>query len=200
MVFLVKVHHGIGAGIIIDREIFQGDGGFAGEIGHVVVVHDGGAMCRCGKRGCLETVASAQALIRQAKQLVKEHPDCGLPHDARDINLEAIDEAFRAGNPSVRGLVLKTADYIGMAVANMVGILNIQKVVLEGDMTRFGAPWLDKVRSVMMDYSLDRPLEETRVEFGQLGENAVLLGAAAVFANNYSYLFTQPAIPARLTR
>jgi len=197
---LVKVHHGIGAGIIIDREIFQGDGGFAGEIGHVVVVHDGGAMCRCGKRGCLETVASAQALIRQAKQLAMEHPDCGLPHDARDVNLESIDKAFRAGDPSVRELVLKTADYIGMAIANMVGILNIQKVILEGDMTRFGPPWLDKVRSVMMDYSLDRPLEDTRVEFGQLGENAVLLGAAAVFANNYSYLFTQPAIPARSTR
>lgn len=186
---LVKVHHGIGAGIIIDREIFQGDGGFAGEIGHVVVVPNGGVMCRCGKRGCLETVASAQALIRQARELVTEHPDCGLPHDIREIKLDVIEAAFKAGAPRVHDLVLKTADYIGMAVANVVGILNIQKVVLEGDMTRFGAPWLDKVRTVMMEYSLDRPLEDTQVEFGQLGENAVLLGAAAVFANNYSYLF-----------
>jgi N-acetylglucosamine repressor len=193
---LVKVHHGIGAGIIIDREIFQGDGGFAGEIGHVVVVHDGGAMCRCGKRGCLETVASAQALIRQARELVEEHPECGLPRDERKINLEAIEAAFKSGNPLVRELVLRTADYIGMAIANLVGILNIQKVVLEGDMTRFGAPWLEQVRNVMTEYALERPLENTRVEIGQLGDNAVLLGAAAVFANNYSYLFTRLARPA----
>lgn len=194
---LINVHHGIGAGIIINREIFQGDGGFAGEIGHIVVVHDRGEICRCGKRGCLETVASAKALIRQARELVKQFPDCRLPHDTQQITLDTIEEAFKAGDPLIRDLVLKTADYIGMAISNIVGILNIQNVVLEGDMTRFGAPWLDKIRTVMMNYSLDRPLENTRVEIGQLGENAIILGAAAVFANNYSYLFTRFIKPDR---
>lgn len=185
---LIKVHHGIGAGIIINREIFHGDDGFAGEIGHIVVVHDRGEICRCGKRGCLETVASAKALIRQAKELIKYYPDCKLPHDAQQINLETIEEAYKAGDPQVRNLVLKTADYIGMAISNVVGILNIQKIVLEGDMTRFGPAWLDKIRTVMMNYSLDRLIENTHVEIGQLGENAIILGATAVFANNYSYL------------
>jgi glucokinase-like ROK family protein len=187
---LVNVHHGIGAGIIINREIFQGDGGFAGEIGHVVVVHEGGEICRCGKRGCLETVASAKALIRQARELVKQYPDCGLPRDIEQINLGTIEEAFVAGDPLIRDLVLKTADYLGMAISYAVGILNIHKVVLNGDMTRFDAPWLDEIRTVMTNYSLDRPLEDTHLEIGQLAENAIILGAAAVFANNYSYLFT----------
>jgi len=185
---LIRVHHGIGAGIIINREIFHGDDGFAGEIGHIVVVHDRGEICRCGKRGCLETVASAKALIRQAKDLINYYPDCKLPHDAQQINLETIEEAYKAGDPQVRNLVLKTADYIGMAISNIVGILNIQKIVLEGDMTRFGPAWLDKIRTVMMNYSLDRLIENTHVEIGQLGENAIILGATAVFANNYSYL------------
>lgn len=188
---LVNVHHGIGAGIIINREIFQGDGGFAGEIGHIVVVHEGGEICRCGKRGCLETVASAKALIRQAGELVKQYPDCGLPRDIEQINLDTIEEAFVAGDPLIRGLVLKTAHYLGMAISYAVGILNIHKVVLNGDMTRFGAPWLDEIRTVMTNYSLDRPLENTHLEIGQLAENAIILGAAAVFANNYSYLFTE---------
>jgi predicted NBD/HSP70 family sugar kinase len=87
--------------------------------------------------------------------------------------------------------VLKTADYLGMAISNVVGLLNIHKVVLEGEMTRFGSVWLDRIRTVMMNNGLDRPLHKTRVEIGQLGENAIILGAAAVFANNYSYLFTQ---------
>jgi glucokinase len=93
--------------------------------------------------------------------------------------------------------VLKTADYLGIAISNLVGILNIQKIVLEGDMTRFGTPWLDKIRSAMMNYSLNRLVENTHVEIGQLGENAIILGAAAVFANNYSYLFNSHIKPER---
>lgn len=185
---LINVHHGIGAGLIINGEIFHGDDGFAGEIGHVVAVPEGGEICRCGKRGCLETVASAGALIRQAKELAREHPGCGLPHDMGQINLRCIEEAFRAGNLLVRDLVLRTAEYTGIAISHAVGLLNIQRVVLKGDMTRFGDAWLDRIRAVMTDYSLAWPLEKTRVDVGQLGEDAVILGAAAVFANDYSYL------------
>lgn len=194
---LINIHHGVGAGIIINQEIFQGDGGFAGEIGHIVVVQDKGEVCRCGKRGCLETVASAKALIRQARELVQQYPDCRFARDTEEINLDSIEEAFKAEDPLIRNLVFKTADYIGMAISNLVGILNIQKIVLKGDMTRFGALWLDRIRTVMMNYSLDHALNNTRIEIGQLGENAIILGAAAVFANNYSYLFTRLRKPDR---
>lgn len=188
---LINLHHGIGAGLIINGEIFHGDGGFAGEIGHVVAVPEGGEVCRCGKRGCLETVASAEALIRHARELAREHPGCGLPHDMEQIDLDRIEEAFKAGNLLVRDLVLKTAEHTGIAISHAVGLLNIQRVVLKGDMTRFGDAWLQRIRTVMMDYSLARPLEKTRIEVGQLGADAVILGAAAVFANDYSYLFAR---------
>jgi len=185
---LINVHHGIGAGIIIDGVIYRGDGGFAGEIGHVVVVREGGELCRCGKRGCLETVASARALIKNARQSIGHHPESRLPSDPQQITLDTVEEAFKAGDPLARDLVLDTARYLGIVISNLVGVLNIQKIVLEGDMTRFGAPWLDAIRQSMMEYSLEWPLQNTRVEFGGLGENAVILGAAAVFANNYSHL------------
>jgi glucokinase-like ROK family protein len=188
---LVNVHQGIGAGIIVNREIFQGDDGFAGEIGHVVAVQENGEICRCGKRGCLETVASAKALVRQAQEMVQQYPECQLGRDPRGINLDTIEEAFHTGDPLTSKLVLGTASYLGMAISNLVGILNIRKVVLEGSMTRFGAVWLDQIRMVMMNHSLDRLLDKTCVEIGQLGENATILGATAVFANNYAYLFTR---------
>lgn len=188
---LVNVHHGIGAGIMINRKIFQGDGGFAGEIGHIVALQESGELCRCGKRGCLETVASAKALIRQAHEMVRQNPDSVLGRDGQGINLDTIEEAFKAGDPLTSELVLSTATYLGRAIANLVGILNIHNVILEGNMTRFGSVWLDRIRAVMMSHSLDGLLDKTRVEIGQLGENATILGAAAVFANNYSYLFTQ---------
>ncbi len=192
---LINVHHGIGSGIIINREIFQGDGGFAGEIGHIVVVHEGGEICRCGKRGCLETVASARALTSQVEELIEHHPLSGIEGKSGQITLDSIDEAFKAGDPMIRELVLKAADYIGMAISNLVGILNIQKIILAGDMTRFGTPWLEKIRTTMLSYSLDQQGKNTRIEIGQLGNNAVLLGAAAVFANNYSYLFNNHPHP-----
>jgi N-acetylglucosamine repressor len=194
---VMHVHHGIGAGIIIHREIFQGDDGFAGEIGHVVVVPESGEVCRCGKQGCLETVASTQALLRQARELAREYPECELASNTQEIYLDTIVQAFEAGDPHIRELVLRTADYMGRAISSMVGILNIQKVVLEGDMTRFGPIWLDRIRAVMMNYSLDPTLDTTHVEIGQLGDDAIILGAAAVFANNYSYLFTRLNKPDR---
>ncbi len=194
---LINVHHGIGAGLIINGEIFYGDSGFAGEIGHVVVMPEGGEVCRCGKRGCLETVASAEALIRQARELARDCPDSGLPHDIEQVNLDRIEEVFNAGNFLVRDLVLKSAEHIGIAISHAVGLLNIQRVVLKGDMTRFGDAWLNRIRAVMLDYSLAPQMENTRVEMGQLGGNAVILGAAAVFANDYSYLFAGRAEPQR---
>lgn len=186
---LVNVHNGIGAGIIINGSIYQGDGGFAGEIGHIVVKREGGELCRCGNRGCLETVASVQALIRQARKDLLKYPHSLLPHNPQEITLDTIVEAFRADDTLANDLVLESARYIGIAISTLVGVLNIHNVVLAGNMTRFGTPWLDKIRAVMMNYSLELPLRNTRVEIGQLGENATILGAAAVFANNYSYLF-----------
>ncbi|HTP02818.1 MAG TPA: ROK family protein, partial [Anaerolineales bacterium] len=190
---LLNVHHGIGAGIIIRGDIYQGDGGFAGEIGHVIAVREGGELCRCGKRGCLETVASAEALLRNARQHSRQHPESPLAAQPEAVTLDAILSAFQADDPWARELVFKTADHVGMAISALVGVLNIHRIVLQGDMTRFGTPWLDRVREATASLSLARPLQNTHLEIGQLGENAVVLGAAAVFANNYSYLFARPA-------
>jgi N-acetylglucosamine repressor len=186
---LLKVHNGIGAGIIINGSVYHGDGGFAGEIGHIVMKRESGDLCRCGNRGCLETVASTQALIKHARKAIEKHPQSILPHDPEEITLEAIEEAFKSKDSLAMSLVLETARYLGRAISGIVGMLNIQKIVLDGNMTRFGTPWLNVIRSEMMNYSLEYPLQNTRVEIGQLGDNASILGAAAVMANDYSYLF-----------
>ncbi len=188
---LVNVHYGIGAGIIINGSIYQGDGGFAGEIGHIVVEQNGGELCRCGKRGCLETVASTQALIRQARKAIGKYPQSLLPQDPQEITIDTIEAAFNAGDSLAQKLVLETAHYIGIAISSLIGVLNIQTIVLSGNMTRFGDPWLDTIRKAMKIYSLELPLKNTKVEIGKLGENATIVGAAAVFVNNYSNLFIQ---------
>ena len=185
---VISARHGIGAGIIINQQLFQGDGGGAGEIGHIVVVPEGGKRCRCGNYGCLETVASTQALIQQAQSLAAQAG--GAFPDGNKIDLEAIQQAFQAGNPQIQPLVLNTARYMGLAIAGLVETLNIQKIVVSGDMTGFGKPWLDVVQETVSRNTLSRLSGDTRVEFGQLGENCIILGASAMLVNNYPLLFT----------
>ena len=186
---VINVRHGIGAGIVINGLLFQGDGGSAGEIGHIVVVPEGGVLCRCGKKGCLETVASAQALIKRVRSLLGQYPDSPLAQVPHEINLETIEQAFKSDDPLACQAVLETAHYIGFAVSNLVGILNIQKIVLAGDMTRFGQPWLDEIRTTMSHTSLAEVAQNTRIEIGQFSENGIILGASAIMVNNYSLLF-----------
>ncbi len=187
---VINVRHGIGAGIVINGRLFQGDGGGAGEIGHVVAVHEGGLLCRCGNHGCLETVASTQAVVAHARQLVQMAAFSGLPEDPDNITLATLERDFAAGDPLTCTVVLEAARYMGIAIANMLGALNIHKVVLSGDMTRFGEPWLDEIRRTVAQSSLAGLVKETQINIGHLGGNRIALGASALLLSDYSLLFT----------
>jgi predicted NBD/HSP70 family sugar kinase len=187
---VINARHGIGSGIVVHGNLYQGQGGSAGEIGHIVVVPIGGIPCRCGNRGCLETVASVHALINRARSLVSQFPNTKIPHEPQNITLNAIDFAFKSGDTLANQLVLEAGRYIGLAVAYMVGILNIQKVVLTGDMTCFGTSWLESIIESMHQFSLSTMSQNTQIELGQLGENGIIMGASAILINNYSLLFT----------
>jgi glucokinase-like ROK family protein len=190
---VINIRHGIGAGIIINGRLFQGDGGGAGEIGHIVVVPEGGLPCRCGKRGCLETVASAQAVLKQIRALSNGlRMPLTIPSQQTSA-LEAIKEAFAAGDPRVRRVVLEAARYLGLGISSLVGTLNIRKIILTGDMTRFGEPWLNAVRESAAQFSLAGLAADTRIEIGQLAEYGIIQGASAMLASNYSLLLFQPS-------
>lgn len=186
---VINVRHGIGAGIIINGEIYQGDGGSAGEIGHIVVIPEGGELCRCGNYGCLETVASAQAIIRKAKISYGASPNSPFGNNANMITLAMLETAFTNGDEIAGKLVLDSGYYLGIVISWLVGIFNIQKIILTGDMTNFGEPWLYRIKQTMKNMSLERPLSNTTVEIGQLGNNGVILGASAALFRNYSLLF-----------
>lgn len=172
---VVNVIRGIGAGILINGRLFQGDGGGAGEIGHVVV-QENGELCRCGKRGCLETIASARAVIQQMKM----------------DSLEDVISSFQDGNSHANAVIEKAGHYLGVALANVIGTLNIQKIVLTGDMTRFGEKWLNTVSTSMQTGALSRMAEDTKLEIGKLDYRACILGASAfLLLDDYSLLFNE---------
>ena len=148
---VVNINQGIGAGILINGRLFQGDGGGAGEIGHVVAIENG-ELCRCGKRGCLETISSMRAIMRQIKQSSVE---------------EAII-AFAENDPQTRAVVLKAGRYLGISLANMIGGLNIRKIILTGDVVRFGEDWFNIVKSSMEEASLSI-MSEDKTKLAGLG-------------------------------
>lgn len=190
---VVNVRHGIGAGILINGRLFQGDGGGAGEIGHVVVREDG-RLCRCGKRGCLETIASARAVVQRYQELTRQIP----PHTRREgdpeINLHRVKTAFDQGDPLASQVVREAGAALGISLGGLIGALNIEKIVLTGDMNSFGEPWRQAVLQAMSGSALARMVQNTRLEMGTLEYRACILGASAyMLLEDYSLLFLHAA-------
>jgi N-acetylglucosamine repressor len=188
---VVNVKEGTSAGILIEGKLFQGDGGGAGEIGHVVVQKDG-IFCRCGKRGCLETIASIRAIIQRAKILAPEAKSSVLSKQSEEITLDTIKDAFLADDALAKEIVFEAGHYLGASIANLIGILNIQKIVITGEMTRFGDAWLQSVQSSMLQSSFNNLAQDTSIELGKIALQGCVLGASAsMLMDGYSLLFNQ---------
>ena len=179
---VIKVGHGLGAGIILNGRLFQGDGFGAGEIGHVVVV-DEGAQCRCGNFGCLETVVSNRAIRTRAQALAQATPHSLLNRWAPDptaITLDMVRRAVAAGDSAAQQIVREIGRYLGIATAYLISTLNIRRIVLMGSVSQFGAPLLDAIRQEMLRRALPVLAEGTLVELAADSPDNVILGASAL--------------------
>ncbi len=170
---VVRVGRGIGAGIILDGALFQGDGSGAGEIGHLVLGEPDDTAhrepCHCGRSGCLETVASLNAMVRDAGRAVPSVTD--------ETSLVA---AFLAGNEEVRRVVVRAGEALGEGIAVLIATLNVQHVLLIGPATGLGDEWLAAIRRRMENAALPLLARETIVELGRARENDVVVGASAM--------------------
>ena len=192
---VLNVGHGIGAGIILNGQLFHGDSGGAGEIGHVAVAPETGLECRCGNLGCLETLASTRAVVERARALAPQVGG-GLAANPEAITFDALVRAFALADPLARRVVMDAGRFMGQAVASLVGTLNVHRIVIAGEMARFGRPLLDAIRETVSRTSLARLAGETRVEFEHLGHNEVILGSSALILRDYSLLFNRQRVVA----
>ncbi len=165
---VIKVGRGVGAGIIINGQLFQGDGYGAGELGHVSLGSTDVA-CRCGGEGCLETMTSMRALVDAAGAVEPSITDeCGLV------------AAFLAGVTRIRQIVLDAACELGVAVGWLTGVLNVRHVLLVGPVAEFGDEWLGEVRRSARSSVLALLARDTQIEFGHVHDDVVVLGASAL--------------------
>jgi N-acetylglucosamine repressor len=178
----IKVGQGIGAGVVLGGELFHGDGFGAGEIGHTSVVDDGDP-CRCGRFGCLETVASSRAILARATEAARRAPDSHLGRRlaARGtLDIADVRAALDDGDDDARAIVASAGRFLGKAVAGLIGALNINRIVLLGSVAALGDEWLAAVRDEASRRSLGMLAAQTRIELGRTAEDVVVLGASAL--------------------
>jgi predicted NBD/HSP70 family sugar kinase len=162
----VKLSTGIGAGLIVDGRPFRGANGTAGELGHTVVDPDG-PVCRCGNRGCLETLVGAQALLDDLR------PSLG------EISLADMLERAAAGDLACRRILADAGSAIGAALATLCNLINPQRIVVGGDLAAAGDLLLEPARTALKRGAIASAADAELVP-GVLGERAEVLGAVAL--------------------
>ena len=164
----VQISSGIGAGIVVDGRPYHGHRGTAGEIGHVVVDPQG-PICRCGNRGCLETLASGPALLK----LVQDSRE-------QELSVREMIELARNGDAGCRRAIADAGQVVGRVVAGLVNLFSPEMVVIGGDLGEAGDLLLDPLREAVRRNALPAAAEGIEVVAGELGERANLLGALAL--------------------
>ena len=164
----LKLASGIGAGLVLGGRLHHGATGIAGEIGHVQVRQDG-AVCRCGNRGCLETVASARALLESLK-----------PAYGPDLTVREMLELATDGSHGAQRVIKDAGRAIGRAVADLCNSLNPEAIVVGGVLSAAGTPLLEGIRESVNRYAQPGTADAVLLLPGELGERAEVLGALAL--------------------
>jgi len=173
----VKVATGVGAGHIIHGEIYRGAHGIAGEIGHLTIDPQG-EPCLCGLRGCLATRVGSRALVAHASALLQGHPESALA--GREVTITAIEDAALGGDPLALQVVREAAEYLGIAVAGMLNLMNPARIIIGGGLARLGELLLATLRRSVTGRTLVSSIAPTEIVTSELGARAVALGAATL--------------------
>lgn len=180
-VVMVTLGTGVGGGIVINHQLVHGAIGAAGEIGHITIDPACDVACTCGKKGCLEAVASATGILNLARKHAMEYagdsPIKIAIDSGEEITAKAIFQAGQAGDKFAQYVVDQFAHYLGLACSHIANILNPQRIVLGGGVSQAGEYLLDQVEAYMKAYSFKQVSESTQLKLASLGNDAGILGA-----------------------
>lgn len=180
---VINVDYGIGSSFIINGSVYRGSLYGSGQIGHTIVNPDGMA-CSCGRYGCLETVASLNAIKKNVRTWLKTHADV-TPDVIEGFNTEQLITLWREREPTVYKLVEDGANAIGLSLYNFLNILNINQIWFYGRSCQFGQQWLDTIihNVVINPFDPANSIKKnaTQIEFGQLTRQQQLMGIAYLY-------------------
>lgn len=176
---LITLGTGLGSGIFINGELIVGSQGFAGEYGHIRVVHNGRS-CGCGRNGCLETYVSSTGVVRSVQELESPHKASSSLNELSNISAKKVFEAASSGDKFACEIVDYTAEMLGIALADFAAFSNPKAYVLFGGLAQSGAYFSEKVKKHMEDNLLKIYQGHIEVRNSALHDmNAAVLGTAA---------------------
>lgn len=179
----IDVDMGIGSGMVIGGMINEGANGMAGEFGHITIDPDG-PLCNCGNRGCLEAMSSGIAVLREMERQLEQNASHPLYERRRELALEDIFCMVEKKDLLTISILNRSAFYMGVAVSNLINILDPQIIILGGILIQRYPRYFSIVKDVAASRRL-KGARETRMELSLLGENAGMVGAGEVVADHF---------------
>ena len=174
----IKVGTGIGAGLLINGQIYRGTTGSAGEIGHITI-DEKGPLCSCGNYGCLEAMAGGKAIARRAREAAQMGRKTILSEfeDFDQLSARDVVMAARKGDLLAQEIIRETGVYLGTAVASLVNLFNPSMVVIGGKVAQSGDLLLEPIRRTVHARSLRGASKATRITAAFLGRRSTGMGA-----------------------
>jgi glucokinase len=181
----ITIGTGVGGGIIINDKIYRGSHFYAGEIGHMKIKFDG-PLCSCGKCGCLESLVSGPAIVREFikerklldPKLLKKNQKI---HSA--ITARTVFDAARRHDKIASKIIYQTACYLGYAISSLINIFDPEMIVIGGGIAQAGKIIFHPIHTIVRSNIMTHPFRSPQIVPAKLGENAGLLGAAAIIFN-----------------
>ena len=178
-VLFVNIDYGVGLGILIDGKVYYGKSGFSGEFGHIPFF-DNEIICHCGKKGCLETEASGNALIRNFKKKIEEGSNSSLAKKGKlmdDLRVVDIVKAAKAEDTLSIELIADIAEKLGKGLAMLINLFNPELVILGGAVAETGDYIRLPIKSALNKYALNLVSSDSQLVTSKLGEKAGVLGS-----------------------
>ena len=172
---------GVGGGLVLDGKIWHGADGMAGEVGHMTI-DPNGPLCRCGNHGCLEMYASARALQRMIRQDFSSGKRSRFYSEIRDreISGDVIHRAAKGGDRVSREAFARMGSALGIGIASLVNLLNLEKVVFGGGLSAAWKFFSPTLRGEVKSRAFAGPGRRVRIVRASAGEDAGVLGAAYI--------------------
>ncbi len=190
-VLMLQADWGLGLGIIINKKLYVGKSGYSGEFGHLPIV-DNGVLCSCGKQGCLETVVSATAIVRIAKEgiengnssLIKELVNS----DLEKIEISTVIQAANSGDQFAISIFSDVGHWLGRGIAYLLQIFNPELIIIGGHVAEANQFILAPIQQAIHTFSNRDINNDTEIKFSELGSKTGTIGAAAYALEKISFI------------
>ncbi|MDG1777566.1 MAG: ROK family protein [Crocinitomicaceae bacterium] len=183
---IITLGTGLGSGVVIDNNLVYGHDGFAGEYGHIRVINNG-RLCGCGRRGCLETYASATGVVRSITELESKYKATSKLNNITNPSASDVFKLSEEGDLFCNEIVEYTAKVLGSSLADFSSFNSPKAYILFGGIAQSGKPFADKVKKYMEESLLKIYQNKIEIRISQLHDkNAAVLGSASLVWNQHN--------------